>query len=106
MYFINICLFFINRLGKGKFAKHEEETDGQSETSEQQPYRLRNTDGRILRRRNTDSESNESDPSSVSPDSTTSPTFSNKHEKRKYAKFESLFSIHQAAAMKIRRHET
>ncbi|ODN05117.1 Histone-lysine N-methyltransferase Suv4-20 [Orchesella cincta] len=54
------------RLGKGKFARKKEEIvePNQSTIQEpEQPYRLRNTDGRIHRRRNTDSESVDLEPS-------------------------------------------
>jgi len=86
------------KLGKGKFAKLEGTPDDSEVSDNQhQPYRLRNTDGRILRRRNTDSESGDLDPSNI-------PSEAFHKEKRKYSKYENILVIQ--AAMKIRRHET
>ncbi|CAL8073072.1 unnamed protein product [Orchesella dallaii] len=53
------------RLGKGKFARKKEEVVEPSQATQEpeQPYRLRNTDGRIHRRRNTDSDSVDLEPS-------------------------------------------
>lgn len=86
-----------SRNARGKFAKHDEDLNNGQDASENQTYRLRNTNIRMIRRRNTDSESGETDSSQES--------ICKRNDKRKYSKFEQAIIIMEASAMK-RRHES